>query len=654
MPLEIDRRGRSCCSAGERLSSRPSSDRRPNGRTRSRPLLWATRRPAALTGQQAARRRPRLPARDRSSDTTATPSPEAPSRSGRGARPRSTGSRPRRATTRTTSRPRWSRRSRTRAIQVRHERPGLSDCDTLASSSASRRTSRASASTTPRRWPSCCASIGHPGPDRRGLPAGRRIDRATGVEQVRNSDAHAWVEVYFPGYGWVDVRPDRRQPSRRCRPLPSGSRRSASAKPRSVGRRHPPAAPTIRPRRGAGRPASGGGINGRATSGRPAHRRRASCCRHRRRPRLRRLAARPARRRRPPDGAYGIGHAARRRASGSGRGRTRPSTSTPAPSARSCRRRAGARDRRPGQGRGRLRRPRLGRRPDSRALRDGAATAAGQPAAAGLPPRATGARRRALRRAVRLERAAAGCAPPRRLASAASSRSGARCAVRLWARRTGRPARNSTTRDRAQVHRPHPEPLERQVEQRQQGDLEDAVVADDDRPRVVGPAVAVAGDLRPVERARRAGRRRARARIVGERRPDPRLRPRGATRRRAPRPRAGVAARPASVGRVAGRRSRRGGGPPTRPGRSRGSPGRAGGDGAAAGSRPARRRSPRRSAVVRRERRVDDLERRAGRDRQRRRGVRVRRAGRRRSAAWRRPDRRSAASRPGPGSGPRR
>jgi len=37
------------------------------------------------------------------------------------------------------------------------------------------------------------------------LPGSR--DPNTGVERILNSNAHAWVEVYFPGYGWVTFDP---------------------------------------------------------------------------------------------------------------------------------------------------------------------------------------------------------------------------------------------------------------------------------------------------------------------------------------------------------------------------------------------------------------------------------------------------------------
>jgi hypothetical protein len=36
------------------------------------------------------------------------------------------------------------------------------------------------------------------------LPGDRGLD---GKETVKNSAAHAWVEVYFPGYGWIDFDP---------------------------------------------------------------------------------------------------------------------------------------------------------------------------------------------------------------------------------------------------------------------------------------------------------------------------------------------------------------------------------------------------------------------------------------------------------------
>jgi transglutaminase-like putative cysteine protease len=38
------------------------------------------------------------------------------------------------------------------------------------------------------------------------------FDPETGVYLVRNRDAHSWVEVYFPRYGWIDFEPTAAQP----------------------------------------------------------------------------------------------------------------------------------------------------------------------------------------------------------------------------------------------------------------------------------------------------------------------------------------------------------------------------------------------------------------------------------------------------------
>jgi transglutaminase-like putative cysteine protease len=63
------------------------------------------------------------------------------------------------------------------------------------------------------------------------LPGTRVL--ATGTEQIFNSNAHAWVEVYFPGFGWVAFDPTGGGVSR-LTPLPSG-RPETSPRPSASG-----------------------------------------------------------------------------------------------------------------------------------------------------------------------------------------------------------------------------------------------------------------------------------------------------------------------------------------------------------------------------------------------------------------------------------
>ena len=195
----------------------------------------------------------------------------------------------------------------------------------------------------------------HPARRRASRPASSRascratLDTRTGIETIQFSDAHAWVEVYFPGYGWVgSIRPAR--PSRDARSLPTGTP-VASAPPRAVAERSRPPArgdPDERDR------TRSGGVIGRAAAAASA---RSSVVG------VLLLVVVVVRRfvawRRGPrgpvtaDGAYGIGDPPRlavrvRAAADPDRLRVRDG-----PGRGAARRPAGARDRGAGQGRGR-------------------------------------------------------------------------------------------------------------------------------------------------------------------------------------------------------------------------------------------------------------------------------------------------------------
>ena len=84
------------------------------------------------------------------------------------------------------------------------------------------------------------------------------LDQRTGTEQIYNSNAHAWVEVWFPGHGWVMFDPTGNNLDRTV-PFPSG-KPVATATPSRIPSLAP--FPPDVPERGTRSPGVAGGLGG--------------------------------------------------------------------------------------------------------------------------------------------------------------------------------------------------------------------------------------------------------------------------------------------------------------------------------------------------------------------------------------------------------
>lgn len=73
-------------------------------------------------------------------------------------------------------------------------------------------------------------SLGVPARLAQGYSQGE-LNENRGVYEVRQRNAHTWVEVYFPGYGWIEFEPTAAEPAIERPPTPSGTEDTSTSDP---------------------------------------------------------------------------------------------------------------------------------------------------------------------------------------------------------------------------------------------------------------------------------------------------------------------------------------------------------------------------------------------------------------------------------------